>query len=232
MNTPALHAARGASAALLVATCVRAAPSFAATATDPIFTPLLVQTIAPAGAPCADSAVSLFVHLSDPCLRVVSFTATTAPPVLLVRRVSPGDSQCRRGNTDRRFNALGRFTRRARSSLRVRTEVPNDSGYAVSWQDRPLSFVVRPSCPRGHDASVRAPVHDGQTLLGGAVTPLTCAGVPTTVRFGVLSSSCEHYLGSLLPGGELARRGPADREPVGPLPGHDRDVPREHHGVP
>ena len=199
MNTPAF--ARRAwrwGAALLVATCAFAAPSFAATTTDPIFTPLLVQTTLQPAAPCADSAVSLFVHLSDPCLRVVSFTATTAPPLLLVRRVSPqGDSCAAAGNTDRRF-ALGRFAPGEHVyTLRVRTEVPNDSGYAVSWQDRPLSFVVRPSCLVGMTLPYGLQFTMGQTLLGGAVTPLTCAGVPTTVRFsGVLSSSCEHYLGS------------------------------------
>lgn len=184
-------------AALLTALCACAAPSFAATATDPIFPPLLVHTTIEPAIPCADSTISLGVHLADPCLRVVSFSAFASPPTLLVRRVSrQGDSCAVVPNIDKRFS-LGRFAAGQHVyTVRVRTEVPNDSGYAVSWQDRPLSFTVNPSCTANRTLPYWLQFMMGPVLLGGPGTPLACPGAPTTVRFsGVLSSRCEHYTG-------------------------------------
>ena len=87
-------------AALLIATCALAAPAFGATATDPIFTPLLVHTTIEPATPCVDSVVYRAVHLADPCLRVESFSTTTNPPLLLVRRVAAyGDSCASAPNT-------------------------------------------------------------------------------------------------------------------------------------
>lgn len=184
-------------AALLIAACVLVAPAAASTNTDPIFPPLLVHTTIEPASPCMDSTVYLNVHLADPCLRVVSFSPLSDPPMLLVRRASrQGDSCAVVPDIDRRYS-LGRFAAGEHTySLRVRTEVPSDSGYAVSWQDRVLAFTVRPSCSAGGTLPHWLQFTMGDILLGGPFPATTCPGVPTTVRFsGVVTSSCERYSG-------------------------------------
>lgn len=184
-------------AALLLAACAFVAPASAATATDPIFTPLLVHTTIEPATPCVDSVVYLSVHLADPCLRIESFTTTTNPPLLLVRRVAPyGDSCAATPNIDRRL-PIGRFTPGPRVyRVRVRTEVPSDTGDVVSWQDRSLSFTVALNCATGSALPHGLEFTMGRTRFGGNSTPATCPGVPTTLRFsGVLTSSCERYTG-------------------------------------
>ncbi|MBI5168349.1 MAG: T9SS type A sorting domain-containing protein [Candidatus Eisenbacteria bacterium] len=198
MNTSCFSArARRWGAALLTALCACAAPAFAATATDPIFTPLLVHTTIEPAVPCADSTVYLAVHLADPCLRVVSFSTNVSPPTLLVRRASrQGDSCAVVPNIDRRY-ALGRFAAGQHVyTVRVRTEVPNDSGYAVSWQDRPLPFFVSSSCSGARPLPFGLQFMLNGRMFGGVAEPNMCPAVATTLRFsGYVTSSCERYTG-------------------------------------
>ncbi len=198
MNTSCFSArVRRWGAALLTALCVCAAPAFAATATDPIFPPLFVHTTIEPAAPCADSTVYLAVHLADPCLRVVSFSTNVSPPALLVRRASRQSDSCAFvPNLDRRY-ALGRFAAGQHVyTVRVVVEVPNDSGYAVSWQDRPLSFTVTQGCAGNRPLPYGLQFKMNGATFGGTVAPATCPAVPTTVRFsGYVTNSCERYTG-------------------------------------
>lgn len=183
--------------ASLVALCAFVAPSAASSQSDPIFPPVFVHTTIEPASPCTDSTVHLNVHLADPCLRVVSFSPSASPPLLLVRRLTrQGDSCATVPNLDRRYS-LGRFPAGEHVyTVRVRTEVPNDSGYAVSWQDRPLAFVVRPNCASGGALPHGLQFEMGTALLGGPIPAIACPDVPSKVRFsGVLASSCERYTG-------------------------------------